>query len=211
MTHLFWRYTHFIFILSLVLICSACEKRQIEEPLETPINIYKSGELIPALDKNGQNTIYIDVRDETGQVPVTPVILRSLLEADNYEIVDAPSKAAYILHISILQEGSASADNVEEIVRQGYGAPAIFKGGDGSGWIADALLVKRRVPSEKREIHKRLKNISSRNALNSSQQRIGLSSQTRIEGRPAHVALFGQPLAKALHAAITGREDGGFD
>lgn len=189
----------------------ACERRQSSNLQPLAVCVYKAGEFKTVSKSENQKTIFIDVRDETGHLPVTPVILRSLLEGDDFIIVDAPSKAAYILNIAILQEGSTSPDNIEEIVDKGYGAEAAFKPGDSSGWIADALLVKRRVPSEKRPSQERLKNISSRNALESSQLRIGLAAPGKLESRPQHISTFGAPLAKALHAALVGKADGGFE
>lgn len=207
-----YRFAPLTVLLSTFLVFSiACERHQTANPQPQPVCVYKSGEFKTVNKSENKKTIFIDVRDETGHLPVTPVILRSLLEGDNFTIVDAPSKAAYILTIAILQEGSTTPDNVEEIVDKGYGTEATFTQGDSSGWIADALLVKRRVPSEKRPSQERLKNISSRNALESSQLRIGLTAPGSLESRPHHVSVFGAPLAKALHAALIGKADGGFE
>lgn len=198
-------------LLGMLFFLTACERRQVGELQPKAVCVYKAGEF-KTVDKGAsQKTIFLDVRDETGNLPLTPVILRSLLEGDNFSIVDAPSKAAYILTIAILEEGSTTPDNVEELVDKGYGTEATFSPGDSSGWIADALLVKRRVPSEKRPSQERLKNISRRNALESSQLRIGLATQGNLENRPQHISVFGAPLARALHAALVGKADGGFE
>lgn len=195
-------YLQFLTFFILSCLCSACERSTQTVPEELEIFTHQDGKLELSKDKNFPKTIYIDVGDETGQIPLTPEVLPRLLAQDNFEVVDNPSKAAYILHIALLREGDTDPQILEKLVRDGFDSKAELSGTGHSAWLADALLVHRRIPEDKRESHVRLKNISARNALGSSQMRISVSTPTNLEGRQAYIQAFAPTLAKIIHEAL---------
>lgn len=166
------------------------------------IVIQKSGALELSSEKDFPRTIYIDVRDETGNLPLTPEYLPKMLREDNFEVVDNPSEAAYILSIFLLKEGKTDPEALKSMAQAGYDSKADFSGQGHSAWLADALLVQRRVPEARRESHVRLKNISSRNAIGNSQMRVAISSPIQIEGRKAYAQTFARSLAQAIRESL---------
>lgn len=105
--------------------------------------------------------------------------LRTMLEKEaegRYTIVDNPSRASLIMHITIIYNGQLDENSLKKIVEAGYGSLADVRGQGGIALLADVLLVNRRVPEDKKERIIFLKNVSGRNALESAQMRLGLFS-----------------------------------
>ena len=197
---------HFFSFFMIICILSACERSTQSIPEESEIVVFQEGKLELSKEKNFPKTLYIDIRDETGQIPLTPEVLPRLLAHNNYEVVDNPSKAAYILHIALLREGQTDPQILEKLVREGFDSKAELSGSGHSAWLADALLVQRRIPEAKRESQVRLKNISARNALGSSQMRLSVSTPVYLEGRQAYIQAFVPTLAKSIHEALVGKD-----
>lgn len=194
---------HAIFIMAI--FCCACERATPTATEEIEITVQKTGKLELNPKKDFPKTIYIDIRDSTGHVPLTPEYLPKMLAQDNFEVVDNPSKAAYILHIFLLEEGRTDPRLLNELLNSGYDGKTGFSGDGLSAWLADALLVQRRVPEAKRESHTRLQNISARNALANSQMRIAVSTPAMLNGRTAFAQTFAQTLAQVIREALTGK------
>lgn len=172
--------------------------RQKEVASAAEISAFESGSLHVPYNKKAPKTIYVDMNDSTGHVAIPPQQLQSLLAGENFEIVDNPSKAGYILHISLLQEGKVAPEALRHLVDAGYGSDAKFSGDGASAWLADALLVQRQVPSHKRPSRARLKNVSARNALGSTQMRLGIMAPENLSGRNAFLSAFGKELATRI-------------
>lgn len=189
-------------LLILGFLLPACERARQTGKEEAEIVIQKSGALELSSEKDFPKTIYIDVRDETGNLPLTPEYLPKMLKEDNFIVVDNPSEAAYILNIFLLKEGRTDPEALKSMAQAGYDSKADFSGDGHSAWLADALLVQRRVPEARRESHVRLKNISSRNAIGNSQMRVALSSPIKIEGRKAYAQTFARSLAQAIRESL---------
>ncbi len=85
----------------------------------------------------------------------------------------------------------------------GYGAPSALSGTGGAALLADVLLVQRRVPSSRRPSRTNLKNISNRNAVASSQMRLGLLVRHDIRLKSELPAYFADVLAHELSADIS--------
>lgn len=194
---------HILGLFALVILTFACERTKQINHEDMEIAVLKSGHLELSAKKDFPKSIYIDIRDETGNLPLTPEYLPKMLKEDNFEVVDNPSKAAYILHIFLLREGQTNPDVLKQLVEAGYDNNATFSGEGHSAWLADALLVQRRIPEAQRQSHIRLKNISARNALGNSQMRIAISSPVKMEGRKEFAQAFAKSLAQAIRETLT--------
>lgn len=186
-------------LLALVLSCACVRQRQAQSP---EISILRSGSL--TLNERGEavNTMYMDVRDLTGRGLAMPPNLGRYLDKTRVSLVEKPSQAGYILQISLLGEGTVSPDVLASLVNGGYGAPARFSGSGGNGLLADILLVQRTVPSHARPSRARLKNITSRNAIDSSQMRLALLMPFEQSPRAAIPESFVEALGRELDAAL---------
>lgn len=170
------------------------------EAAPATVKAYHSGDLKIANKNKTAETIYIDVRG--ADAGALTGHLKKAMADTKYQIVDSPSKAGYILHVSLVREGVVNPEVFKNIVNAGYGADAGFSGQGASGIITDALLVQRRVPTAKRPSHAKLKNISARNALDNSQMRLGLITDKSFSGPAERSAIFAEPLARELQRAI---------
>ena len=189
----------FLILLSLTLTCACIRQRDAES---SDIRVVREGTLSPVENGDVPDKMYVDVRDMTGRALRLPAHAGRRLARSRVALVDNPSEAGYILQVSLLDEGTVSPEALEEIVRAGYGAPARFSGSGGHGLLADVLLVQRKVPSHARPSRARLKNITSRNAVGSSQMRLGLFT---AHEEPKHNALptsFADALARELGEAL---------
>ena len=118
------------------------------------------------------------------------------LAASKFRIADSPSNAGYILHVNILKDGPVDKNALQQAVQAGYGKTAPPNGNDAKAMLVDALMVQRRIPRAGRPSHQKMKNISSRNALNSSQMRLAVLSPG-IQNTP-NTEAFTQAIAKEL-------------
>lgn len=185
----------------LVLVLSSACVRQREAP-DPGIRILRAGSLAPMEHEDVAEAMYMDVRDLTGRNLVLPAHVERYLESTGVRLVEKPSQAGYILHISLLCEGTVSPEVLSALVESGYGTDARFSGDGGHGLLADILLVARTVPSHARPSRARLKNISSRNALGASQMRLALFAPFEP---PPHSALpesFVDALSRELDQAL---------
>lgn len=147
-----------------------------------PLRVLCSG----VLDSGGTQdmappSLYIDFRDQNGRPLGISESNKVSFSKLGYRLVEKPSDAGNILHVTILASDQVSRESLEALVRQGYGSPARFSGSGANGLLADMLLVRRKVPAGEKSAQKRLKNIARRNALGNSQMRIGLYSEGRRE------------------------------
>ncbi len=118
-------------------------------------------------------------------------------------MTDNPSQAGHIVQISVLAAGQTSSESLRHVVDAGYGAPSALSGTGGAALLADVLLVQRRVPSSRRPSRTNLKNISNRNAVASSQMRLGLLVRHDIRLKSELPAYFADVLAHELSADIS--------
>lgn len=195
-----------LFILAFFFLCAACARHETYEAPEgalEEVETLTSGHLSKIGSKNSK-TIFISIHDPAGKLLALPSDAQGALAAKGLSLVDSPSKAAWILQVSVLGEGKTSLENLRAQVDKGYGAPLKFAGQGIDGVITDVLLVKRRVPTARRPSQERLKNIGQTNALGSSQMRIGLYVPHET---PRHLNLpdyFSQALSRELILALGG-------
>lgn len=194
-----------LLVFLMLLSFSGCV-RQNETPVteDGEISSYSSGSLFLAKHSDSPRDIYIEARDASGKQLKVSSNLKAALGAENFQVVDSPSEAGYILHVNILQEGPVSIDTLKRLVSDGYGSEAHFAGSGAEALLADTLLVQRRVPTEKRPSHARLKNISTRNALESASMRIGVLLPREVSDHLAAREALSINLARALRNALAG-------
>lgn len=197
-----------LFVLALFLMGAACahhEPYEGEEGTLEEVETLTSGHL-SKIGGKGPKTIFISIHDPAGKLIALPGDARGALIAKGLSLVDSPSRAAWILQVSVLGEGSASPENFRAQVNEGYGAPLKFSGHGIDAVIADILLVKRRVPTARRPSQERLKNIGQTNALGSSEMRIGLFVPHETPRHPDLPEYFSQALANGLIQALDGSQ-----
>lgn len=191
-------------LLAVVLCCSCIRQREAES---AEILVLREGTLSPLTRKDVPDKMFVDVRDMTGRALRLPAHAGRSLARTRVTLVENPSQAGYILQVSLLDEGTVAPEALEGLVKAGYGAPARFSGRGAHGLLADVLLVQRKVPSHVRPSRARLKNITSRNAVGSSQMRLGLLVPHE---EPRHNQLptsFADALARELNEALAPRQD----
>ncbi len=189
-------------VLILAMSCACVRQR---EAVDAEIRVLREGALTPMEHGDVPDRMYVDVRDMTGRALRLPAHAGRNLGNARVELVEKPSEAGYILQVSLLDEGTVDPETFATLVKEGYGTPARFSGGGASGLLADILLVQRKVPSHSRPSRARLKNITSRNAVGSSQMRLGLLVPHETPPHAALPASFADALARELGAALSQR------
>ena len=191
-----------LLLLGLSLIpLNACVRQRDGDASE--VEVLRSGALNRAGDEDIPNVVYVSVRDMTNRV----FHLRSQTEAwlgrKGFTVTGNPSQAGYIVQISVLAAGQAAPESLRGVVDAGYDAPSVLSGTGGTALLADVLLVQRRVPSSRRPSRTNLKNISNRNAVASSQMRLGLLVRHDIRLKSESPAYFADVLARELSTDIS--------
>ena len=191
-----------LLLLGLSLIpLNACVRQRDGDASE--VEVLRSGALNRAGDEDIPNVVYVSVRDMTNRV----FHLRSQTEAwlgrKGVTVTGNPSQAGYIVQISVLAAGQAAPESLRGVVDAGYDAPSVLSGTGGTALLADVLLVQRRVPSSRRPSRTNLKNISNRNAVASSQMRLGLLVRHDIRLKSELPAYFADVLARELSTDIS--------
>lgn len=186
-----------IFMLVLVL-APGCASQQAAQSAE--LSAFHSGNLKIPDKAEAPKLVYIDVHDSHKIAPGLAKNLMAALAQGKFRPADSPSKAGYILHVTILRQGIASQESLKHAVDSGYGTQVRFSGSGSRAILADAILTQRRVPSHKRPSHQKIKNISSRNALDSARMRVGIWHPG--SGRAGESAMFSQALAGELAKGI---------
>lgn len=143
-----------------------------------PLDVYRNGKL----DEAGTDiaeVAYVNVRDSTALVGNLHGEIERRLRTHGIELTQNPSQAGYILQISVLACAPSATDVLRQSVDAGYGAPAALAGKGNTALVADALLVLRRVPRAGKK--QALQNISNRQAVASSQMRLGLQAHKVLD------------------------------
>ncbi|WP_308621053.1 conjugal transfer protein TraT [uncultured Desulfovibrio sp.] len=189
-----------VLVLILAMSCACVRQRG---GVDAEVRVLREGALTPMEHGDVPDRMYVDVRDMTGRALRLPAHAGRSLGNTSVTLVENPSEAGYILQISLLDEGAVDPETFAALVKGGYGTPARFSGGGASGLLADILLVQRKVPSHSRPSRARLKNITSRNAVGSSQMRLGLLIPHETPPHDALPATFADALARELGEALS--------
>lgn len=176
------------------LLAAGCARQH--EAISAELVTLHNGSLMLPDKKDAPRLIYVDARQSASHAPNLARYLGQALKKSKFRLAETPSKAGYILHVNILNDGQIAPDNLARAVKNGYGAKAAFDGHGARAMLVDALMVQRRVPTAPRPSRQRMKNISSRNALGSSQMRLAVMA-ANAKSSPARVE-FSQAIAQEL-------------
>lgn len=157
----------------------------------------------PESDANIHPAVYVNVRDNTNKMFGLRAQTESWLQRQGFTVVPNPSEAGYILQVVVLSAGIAAPESVRQMVAAGYDTPSQLSGRGSTALVADVLLVQRHVPSAQQPSRSKLKSISKRNAVASSQMRIGLLAHQEFKGDgvpPVFAETMGKELATHIHA-----------
>lgn len=156
-----------------------------------------------------EEPVYLGVRDNSGRLGQLEGLVRQKLASQGHRLTKNPSEAVWIAQVTLPAAGPCNAKALRAAVNSGYDSKCQLGQQDknrANGCVADILLVKRNIPEDKRASHKRLRNVSARNALASSQMRLGLVLNGKKSGE--HLALA---LASEIARALTGYSGSGPD
>ena len=148
------------------------------------------------------------MRDNTNKMFGLRAQTESWLQRQGFTVVPNPSEAGYILQVVVLSAGIAAPESVRQMVAAGYDTPSQLSGRGSTALVADVLLVQRHVPSAQQPSRSKLKSISKRNAVASSQMRIGLLAHQEFKGDgvpPVFAETMGKELATHIHGT-TGQD-----
>lgn len=191
--------TFYILCIVLFFASFGCVRQQ--QAVADEIQSYRSGDLNISSSSTSPKLIYVEARDAGRPLPVSQK-LKSALAAENFRIVNTPSEANYILHLNVLQSGSVNTQIFQNLVDEGYGTQANFSGAGAEGLLVDALLVQRRIPSHSRPSKAKLKNISTRNALESAQMRVGVMMPRQVVDHTSAREALSLHLARILRDSL---------
>ena len=169
------------------------------------VEVLRQGQLEqPESDANIHPAVYVNVRDNTNKLFGLRAQTEAWLQRQGYTIVPNPSEAGYILQVVVLSAGVAAQESVRQMVAAGYDAPSQLSGRGSTALVADVLLVQRHVPSAQQPSRSKLKSISKRNAVASSQMRIGLLAHQEFKSDAGVPPIFAETMGKELATHIHG-------
>lgn len=169
------RKTLALLLFACLLLSSACVKQSRQAG---PLDVYRNGKLDEA-GTDIADVAYVSVRDSTTLVGNLHGEIERRLQTHGIQLTSSPSQAGYILQISVLACASSATDELKKSVEAGYGAPVALSGRGNTALVTDALLVLRRVPRAGKK--QALQSISNRQAVASSQMRLGLQARKELD------------------------------
>lgn len=169
------RKTLALLLFACLLLSSACVKQSRQAG---PLDVYRNGKLDEA-GTDIADVAYVSVRDSTTLVGNLHGEIERRLQTHGIQLTSNPSQAGYILQISVLTCAPSATEILRQRVDAGYGAPADLSGAGNTALVTDALLVLRRVPRAGKK--QALRNISNRQAVASSQMRLGLQAHKVLD------------------------------
>lgn len=164
-----------LLLFACLLLSSACVKQTRQAG---PLDVYRNGQLDEA-GTDIADVAFVSVRDSTTLVGNLHGEIERRLQTHGIQLTGNPSQAGYILQISVLSCAPSSTDNLKQSVEAGYGAPVVLSGKGNTALVTDALLVLRRVPRAGKK--QALQSISNRQAVASSQMRLGLQARKLLD------------------------------
>ena len=169
------------------------------------VEVLRQGQLEqPESDANIHPAVYVNVRDNTNKLFGLRAQTEAWLQRQGFTVVPNPSEAGYILQVVVLSAGVAAPESVRQMVTAGYDTPSQLSGRGSTALVADVLLVQRHVPSAQQPSRSKLKSISKRNAVASSQMRIGLLAHQEFKSDAGVPPIFAETMGKELATHIHG-------
>lgn len=184
----------------LLCLCQGCVRNA--GPVEAEIFSNGSLEGVIRHKDRHREPVYLGVHDHSGRLGQLEGLVWQKLASQGHEMTKNPSEAVWIIQVSLPAAGPCNDQALRGAVNAGYDSKCQLGHQDKSqanGCVADILLVKRNIPEDKRESRKRLRNVSARNALASSQMRLGLILKGKKSGE--HLATG---MASEIARALTG-------
>ena len=194
-------FTRYILLLCVIFATlSGC----VRQPADAArVEVLRQGQLEqPESDANIHPVVYVNVRDNTNKLFGLRAQTEAWLQRQGYTVVPNPSEAGYILQVVVLSAGVAAQESVRQMVAAGYDAPSQLSGRGSTALVADVLLVQRHVPSAQQPSRSKLKSISKRNAVASSQMRIGLLAHQEFKSDAGVPPIFAETMGKELATHI---------
>ena len=179
-----------LLLVSLCLFLAACAGGVQQEPLHPQIppdlTVIRSQPMETAESANMESAS-LNISDPKGHGGLFEGRLERMLADRQFSLTDQPSLAERIISLKLLYKGKGSLDELRSTVMAGYDAPLPKMSGDDSVFVADLLLVRRRIPPSNTEIS----TVSARNTVSSSSVRIGLhtSKSSALKDRALEEAL----------------------
>ena len=169
------------------------------------VEVLRQGQLEqPESDANIHPAVYVNVRDNTNKLFGLRAQTEAWLQRQGFTVVPNPSEAGYILQVVVLSAGVAAPESVRQMVTAGYDTPSQLSGRGSTALVADVLLVQRNVPTAQQPNRTKLKSISKRNAVASSQMRIGLLALQEFKVDTGVPPIFAETMGKELATHIHG-------
>ena len=179
-----------LLLITCCLFLAACAGRVKQEPLHpmipTDLTVVRSQPMQTAESANMESAS-LNISDPKGYGGEFEGRLERMLADRQFSLTDQPSLAERIISLKLLYKGKGSLDELRSAVMAGYDAPLPKMSGDDSVFVADLLLVQRRIPPSNME----LSTVSARNTVSSSSVRIGLhtSKSSALKDRALEEAL----------------------
>lgn len=196
-------YSLFLLILcSSLLLCPGCKRQSQNQAQAASITSWHEGALKIAASSKAPKTIYVDAAGHMRSAPNLAEQLGRALAKGSFRLADAPSKAGYILHVNIVDEGDVAPEALKAAVRAGYGSKTIFQGSGARAVLVDALMVQRKVPKAPRPSRERMQNASSRNAIGSSQMRLAVMATGGPHGAEYKEGDYTESVGRAIASEL---------
>ncbi len=152
------------------------------------------------IDINRNKKIYISLQDKFSDTDIVSKIKKDISH-NGFKVVKKPTSADIILQITVPFSGNMSLASLKNAVEKGYDTKIKHTGGDITAFIVDVLLVTRTVPKGKDAHQTKLKNISQRQATDSSTFRLAVYSSKirKINPLPSSfISLLSSEICKKL-------------
>lgn len=182
-----------LFLIALGLLGPGCVHQQTAQSAE--LATFHQGNLRLPDNPKAPKLIYVDCGQSGDIAPHLNRHLEKALTQGKFRLAKSPSQAGYILHVNVLKHGNVAPEELKAAVSAGYGSKTIFRGKGANAVLVDALMVQRRVPEASRPNHQKMKNISSRNAIDSSQMRMGIMAHGSKHGNEEFSRAIAEELA----------------
>lgn len=173
-----------------------CVRQSSEAAGASGVETLHSGSPLLAGGAAIEPSVYVSLRDGTNHVFGLRSLMERALEARGYAITNTPSRAGYILQITVIHAGEASPAAVRQAVPQGYGKDANVSGQGASALVADVLVAARTLPTSHRSSV--LANASRRSTVADEQVRLAVM----LSGRDATFSRSHTHLEKGLVDAV---------
>ena len=159
----------------MMLLCLAGCVRQSTEPLPpNMVEVVRSSPLDLDTPTDIEPTVYVMVREHSGQLPGLEALLERTLKARGYSVSDSPSLAGYILQVNVVFAGVMDPQSARASVPGGYGHVVRTQGEGAAVIITDIILAARNTPKVTRRQNLVIANASNRTKVAHEEVRLAV-------------------------------------